>query len=48
METICLISCYSVFEANVIKGKLESEGIECFLTNENKTNHCGVCNSDFD
>lgn len=34
-KTIKLISCQNSFEANVIKGRLESEGIGCMLKNEN-------------
>ncbi len=29
------MSCESSFEANIIKGRLKSEGIESFITNEN-------------
>lgn len=35
MEIVRLISCNTAFDANVIKTKLESEEIECFITNEN-------------
>lgn len=35
MKTVRIKSCIDSFEANIIKGKLENEGIECFLTNEN-------------
>lgn len=37
MNTIRLTTCNDSFEANLIKDKLENEGIECFLTNENFT-----------
>lgn len=29
------MTCADAVKANIIKGKLESEGIHCFLTNEN-------------
>lgn len=35
METIRLLTCDNNREASIIKGRLENEGIECFLTNEN-------------
>lgn len=35
MEIVRLISCNTAFDANIIKSKLESEDIECFITNEN-------------
>ncbi|HBG23667.1 MAG: hypothetical protein A2266_02410 [Bacteroidetes bacterium RIFOXYA12_FULL_40_10] len=35
MEIVRLISCNTAFDANIIKTKLESEEIECFITNEN-------------
>ncbi len=38
MQTIRLMTCESTIEANIIKGRLESEGIECFITNENFSN----------
>lgn len=38
MKTIRLTTCFSVVEAHFIKDKLNNEGIECFLTNENITN----------
>jgi DNA-directed RNA polymerase subunit RPC12/RpoP len=34
MKTILLTTCNNSFEANVIKGMLENNNIECFLTNE--------------
>lgn len=34
-KTVKLTTCYNSFEANVIKVKLESEGINSFLKNEN-------------
>lgn len=37
MKTISIKSCRDPFEANVLKGRLENEGIPCFLTNENLT-----------
>jgi len=45
MKTKRLIICQSLSEAHIIKGKLESEGIECFLTNENSNNIMPVFNS---
>lgn len=38
MKTVRLITCDSTTEAYLIKVRLESEGINCFLTNENFTN----------
>ena len=38
MDIICVARFDQVFEANLCKGMLENEGIECFLTNENITN----------
>lgn len=38
MQTIRLMTCESSVEANIIKGRLESEGIECFIANENFSN----------
>ena len=38
MKTIRLITCDSITEAHFIKGRLNNEGIECFLTNQNFTN----------
>lgn len=38
METTTLITCNNSVEANLIKGMLENNGIESFLTNENFTN----------
>jgi hypothetical protein len=35
MKTVILTTCNSVFEANLIKGMLDNNEIECFLTNEN-------------
>jgi len=37
MAIINLTTCNTSIEANMIKGLLDSEGIECFLTNENFT-----------
>lgn len=34
MSSVKLITCNTSFEANVIKGRLESEGIKCYLKNE--------------
>ena len=38
MKTVNLITCGNTMEAHIIKGRLNNEGIECFLTNENFTN----------
>ena len=38
MKTIRLMTCESPIEANIIKGRLENEGIRCFVTNENFSN----------
>lgn len=38
MQTKILLTCDDVLEANLIKGRLHSEGNPCFLTNENYTN----------
>lgn len=35
MKTVKLISVGSAFEANIIKGLLENDGIACILHNEN-------------
>lgn len=35
MNIIRLLTCDSPVEANVIKGKLESQGVDCFLAHEN-------------
>jgi len=37
MRTVNLLTCNNVQEASIIKGRLENEGIPCFLTNENIT-----------
>lgn len=37
MAIITLTTCNTSFEANLIKGMLENNGIECFLSNENFT-----------
>ena len=37
MKTKSLISCNTTAEAHIIKGRLDADGIECFLTNENFT-----------
>ena len=37
-KTIRLITCDSITEAYFIKNRLNNEGIECFLTNQNFTN----------
>ncbi|MCG8580536.1 MAG: DUF2007 domain-containing protein [Bacteroidales bacterium] len=38
MKTIRLMTCESAVEANIIKGRLKNEGIECFIANENFSN----------
>lgn len=35
MKTISILTCETAFKANIIKGRLNNEGIECFLTNQN-------------
>ncbi len=35
MKTMRLMTCESSVEADIIRGKLESEGIPCFITNRN-------------
>lgn len=37
MKTTKLITCDNLTEAHLIKGRLNNEGIECFLTNQNFT-----------
>ncbi|WP_430817624.1 DUF2007 domain-containing protein [Carboxylicivirga sp. RSCT41] len=32
------MTCDSAVEANIIKGRLENEGIECFIANDNFSN----------
>jgi hypothetical protein len=38
MKYARLLTCKNPIEANIIKGRLENEGINCFLTNENFSN----------
>lgn len=38
MKSVRLLTCENSVEANLIKGRLENEGINCFLTNENFSN----------
>ncbi|MDP3452712.1 MAG: DUF2007 domain-containing protein [Bacteroidales bacterium] len=38
MKTVRLMTCESSVEASLIKGRLENEGVKCFLTNENFSN----------
>ena len=38
MRTVKLITCETLIEAHFIKVRLNNEGIECFLTNQNFTN----------
>ncbi len=35
MKVVRLMTCETSFEANLIKGRLENEGVDSFLTNEN-------------
>ena len=37
MKAIKLTTCGSSIEANIIKGRLNNEGIYCFITNEHFT-----------
>lgn len=45
MSTTRLITCENLTEAYLIKGKLNNEGIDCFLTNENFTNLMPIYNN---
>jgi hypothetical protein len=45
MKTKRLMICQSLSEAHIIKGRLNSEGIECFLANENSNSILPVFNS---
>ena len=38
MQTVRLTTCNTSYEAHIIKGNLESEGIPSILTNENMSN----------
>jgi len=38
MKTVILTTCKDSFEANLVKGLLEDNGIRSFLTNENTSN----------
>ncbi len=38
MKFIKLKTCNNVFEANIIKGHLESEEIQCYIANEHISN----------
>ena len=38
MKIITLMTCDSAIEANIIKGRLENEGVICFVNNENFSN----------
>lgn len=38
MKTINLITCNDLYEAHIIKARLNNERIPCFLTNQNFTN----------
>ena len=37
MNIVRLINCDTAIEAHLIKGKLNNEGIDCFITNENSS-----------
>ena len=45
MKMIKLITLNNAQEAHILQGRLENEGIECFLTNENFTNLVPVFNN---
>lgn len=49
MDTILLTTCTNSIDANILKGMLESNDIECFLANENFTglmpNYYGIMGS---
>ena len=45
MKTTRLITCDNLTEAYLIKGRLNNEGINCFLTNQNFTNLMPVYNN---
>ena len=38
MKFVKLITCNDVLEANIIKGHLENEDIQCYIANENISN----------
>lgn len=38
MRTTNILTCDGITEAYIIKGRLNNEGIDCFLTNQNFTN----------
>jgi len=44
MKTIRLITCNTLSKAHLLKGKLENEGVHCFLTNTNFTSMLPVFN----
>jgi hypothetical protein len=45
MKTKRLLTSSSLSEAHIIQGKLDSEGIDCFLTNENISSLLPINNS---
>ena len=45
MNTVRLITCDNVTDAYLLKGRLNNEEIECFLTNENLTNLLPIYNN---
>ena len=45
MKSTRLITCNNVGEAYLIKGRLNNEGIECFLTNQHFTNLMPIYNN---
>ena len=45
MNTVRLINCDNVTDAYLLKGRLNNEEIECFLTNENLTNLLPIYNN---
>lgn len=44
-KTVRLMTCNTAPEAHMIKGRLENEGIECFLKNEESTNMLPMFNN---
>ncbi len=44
-NTIRLITCNNLQEAHIIKGRLNNEGVDCFLTNQNFTSLMPVYNN---
>jgi len=45
MKTKRLLTCSNLSEAHIIQGRLNNEGIDCFLTNENISSLLPINNS---